>query len=158
MPAESDIEAGSYGEAVSGDRRTVMDTEKADSNSSASPEGVPRYRDRRPANIDINKDKEDELDDFQDNQLSPEMEEFDPDEHMRTMNESEENITPHYTWWFASTAIPLLAATIGPMANVTSIAALVSPWRDELLTDGDNAFDPRYGSGVPDPKWYNHCK
>ncbi|KAK5175815.1 Potassium channel [Saxophila tyrrhenica] len=33
------------------------------------------------------------------------------------------------SWWFASTAIPLLAATIGPLANVLSIAALVTPWR-----------------------------
>ncbi|KAF2768260.1 hypothetical protein EJ03DRAFT_383454 [Teratosphaeria nubilosa] len=32
-------------------------------------------------------------------------------------------------WWFASTAIPLLAATIGPLANVMSIAALVTYWR-----------------------------
>jgi potassium channel subfamily K len=32
-------------------------------------------------------------------------------------------------WWFASTAIPLLAATLGPLANVLSIAALVTPWR-----------------------------
>ncbi|KAM3424009.1 hypothetical protein BST61_g1401 [Cercospora zeina] len=33
------------------------------------------------------------------------------------------------TWWFASTAIPLLAATLGPLANVLSIAALVTYWR-----------------------------
>jgi potassium channel subfamily K, other eukaryote len=32
-------------------------------------------------------------------------------------------------WWFASTAVPLLAATIGPLANVLSIAALVTYWR-----------------------------
>lgn len=32
-------------------------------------------------------------------------------------------------WWFASTAIPLLAATLGPLANVLSIAALVTEWR-----------------------------
>lgn len=32
-------------------------------------------------------------------------------------------------WWFASTAIPLLAATLGPLANVLSIAALVTSWR-----------------------------
>lgn len=38
-------------------------------------------------------------------------------------------------WWFASTAIPLLAATLGPLANVLSIAALVTPWRACLITD-----------------------
>jgi potassium channel subfamily K len=38
-------------------------------------------------------------------------------------------------WWFASTAIPLLAATLGPLANVLSIAALVTPWRSCLIID-----------------------
>lgn len=38
-------------------------------------------------------------------------------------------------WWFASTAIPLLAATIGPLANVLSIAALVTYWRMCLVPD-----------------------
>lgn len=32
-------------------------------------------------------------------------------------------------WWFASTAIPLIAATFGPMANGFSICALVYSWR-----------------------------
>lgn len=40
-------------------------------------------------------------------------------------------------WWFASTAIPLLAATLGPLANVLSIAALVTPWRSCLINDVD---------------------
>lgn len=39
------------------------------------------------------------------------------------------------TWWFASTAIPLLAATLGPLANVLSIAAIVTPWRACLIAD-----------------------
>jgi len=54
-------------------------------------------------------------------------------------------------WWFASTAIPLLAATIGPLANVMSIAALVTAWR--------NDYDPNF-PGIdddsipyPDPGW-----
>jgi hypothetical protein len=57
-------------------------------------------------------------------------------------------------WWFASTAIPLLAATIGPFANVLSIAALVSKWRVNLPNNGqlpegtDNA-----GVDIPDPRW-----
>ncbi|THX85042.1 voltage-gated potassium channel [Aureobasidium pullulans] len=45
-------------------------------------------------------------------------------------------------WWFAGTAIPLLAATIGPLANVLSIAALVTPWRMCLLDDVDAASCP----------------
>ncbi|KAG9518264.1 voltage-gated potassium channel, partial [Aureobasidium melanogenum] len=38
-------------------------------------------------------------------------------------------------WWFAGTAIPLLAATMGPLANVLSIAALVTSWRMCLVDD-----------------------
>ncbi|TIA09306.1 voltage-gated potassium channel [Aureobasidium pullulans] len=45
-------------------------------------------------------------------------------------------------WWFAGTAIPLLAATIGPLANVLSIAALVTPWRMCLLDGVDAASCP----------------
>ncbi|KAK4889676.1 Potassium channel [Elasticomyces elasticus] len=43
---------------------------------------------------------------------------------LREWDEGEEE-----SWWFASTAIPLLAATIGPLANVLSIAALVTYWQ-----------------------------
>lgn len=58
-------------------------------------------------------------------------------------------------WWFASTAIPLLAATIGPLANVLSIAALVSTWRVALPNGGvlpEGADDN--GTSIPDPRWY----
>lgn len=54
-------------------------------------------------------------------------------------------------WWFASTAIPLVAATTGPLANVMSIAALITPWRA--------TYDPEYigqdstAKGYPDPRW-----
>lgn len=54
-------------------------------------------------------------------------------------------------WWFASTAIPLIAATTGPLANVTSIAALITPWRAN--------YDPKFfgqdshSTGYPDPRW-----
>jgi potassium channel subfamily K len=57
-------------------------------------------------------------------------------------------------WWFASTAIPLLAATIGPLANVLSIAALVTKWRDDLLNNGQlPEGSDENGVGVPDPTW-----
>ncbi|GAB7359030.1 hypothetical protein MBLNU230_g5102t1 [Neophaeotheca triangularis] len=42
-------------------------------------------------------------------------------------------------WWFASTGIPLLAATLGPLANVLSIAALVTPWRMCVVQGDGNA-------------------
>ncbi|OQO07253.1 hypothetical protein B0A48_07823 [Cryoendolithus antarcticus] len=44
-------------------------------------------------------------------------------------------------WWFASTAIPLLAATLGPLANVFSIAALVTYWRQCDVAGVDNEYD-----------------
>lgn len=55
-------------------------------------------------------------------------------------------------WWFASTGIPLLAATLGPLANVSSIAALVTPWRQRNIINGEVLSD---FEGVPfgDPRW-----
>jgi len=58
-------------------------------------------------------------------------------------------------WWFASTAIPLIAATFAPMANLISIAALVVPWRN-LLTESKQADPLTYQStsvGYSDPDW-----
>ena len=66
--------------------------------------------------------------------------------HMRPDDDGEPQ-----DWWFCSTAIPLLAATIGPLANVMSIAALVTSWR--------NNYNPAYpnvdaqSTGFPDPRW-----
>ena len=65
---------------------------------------------------------------------------------MRSDDDDEEQ-----DWWFASTAIPLIAATTGPLANVMSIAALVTSWR--------NNYDPASpgvdadSRGFKDPKW-----
>jgi potassium channel subfamily K len=70
-------------------------------------------------------------------------------------------------WWFASTAIPLLAATLGPMANVLSIAALATSWRACIVKgieanaalqcdwSGDrNSLGPELdGRPFPDPTW-----
>lgn len=70
-------------------------------------------------------------------------------------------------WWFASTAIPLLAATLGPLANVLSIAALATPWRSCLVKNveshaasqcdwnGDrNSLGPELdGRPFSDPTW-----
>ena len=54
-------------------------------------------------------------------------------------------------WWFASTAIPLLAATTGPLANVMSIAALVTYWRNNF--DPNHPGEDMYSRGFPDPHW-----
>lgn len=82
--------------------------------------------------------------------------------HLREWDDNDES-----DWWFAGTAIPLLAATIGPLANVLSIAALVTPWRmclvanvpasdaAECLWSGDNdALGPELqGQTFTDPRW-----
>ena len=54
-------------------------------------------------------------------------------------------------WWFASTAIPLLAATTGPLANVMSIAALITSWRCGY----DSAYPGQdaHCIGFQDPHW-----
>lgn len=57
-------------------------------------------------------------------------------------------------WWFASTAIPLLAATLGPFANVLSIGALVTPWAMNLLdpVTGERVSELQ-GFVFADPGW-----
>lgn len=54
-------------------------------------------------------------------------------------------------WWFASTAIPLLAATTGPLANVMSIAALITKWRANY--DPDFPGIDSHSVGYADPRW-----
>lgn len=54
-------------------------------------------------------------------------------------------------WWFASTAIPLLAATTGPLANVMSIAALITKWRANY--DPDFPGVDTHSIGYADPHW-----
>jgi len=56
-------------------------------------------------------------------------------------------------WWFASIAIPLLSATIGPLANVLSIAALVSYWREDLDDGMGGVTTQLNGVPIKDPKW-----
>lgn len=56
------------------------------------------------------------------------------------------------SWWFASTAIPLIAATFAPMANLISIAALVVPWRNHVVEDDPLTYQST-SVGYPDPSW-----
>lgn len=57
-------------------------------------------------------------------------------------------------WWFASIGVPLLAATIGPFANVLSIAALVSYWREDLSDgSGSTPLSQLFGNSIKDPHW-----
>lgn len=52
-------------------------------------------------------------------------------------------------WWFLSTAFPMIAGTLGPVASAFSICSLVAPWRQSLIPGGniEDAVD------VPDPSW-----
>ncbi|KAK1827616.1 voltage-gated potassium channel [Podospora conica] len=60
-------------------------------------------------------------------------------------------------WWAASTVIPLVAATIGPLSNTLAIAALASPWRMTLPNGGIPSNSGRgsedEGVGIADPPW-----
>ncbi|KAF1997791.1 voltage-gated potassium channel [Amniculicola lignicola CBS 123094] len=58
-------------------------------------------------------------------------------------------------WWFASMAIPILAATLGPLANVLSIGALVTFWRLDLRdpTDPNNTVAQLVATPIRDPRW-----
>lgn len=53
-------------------------------------------------------------------------------------------------WWFASSAFPLIAGTLGPVANAFSICALVRPWRQEF-PPGSDLDEAQF---IPDPVWY----
>ncbi|KAK4190973.1 outward-rectifier potassium channel TOK1 [Podospora australis] len=63
-----------------------------------------------------------------------------------------ENDEPHLDpsrWWFASSAFPMIAGTLGPVASAFSICALVRPWRQYYPagSDVDNA------AFIKDPIW-----
>lgn len=52
-------------------------------------------------------------------------------------------------WWFASSAIPLIAGTLGPVASAFSICALARPWR-QYLEPGEDITTATF---VTDPRW-----
>ncbi|KAF4340842.1 TOK1-voltage-gated outward-rectifying K+ channel [Fusarium beomiforme] len=52
-------------------------------------------------------------------------------------------------WWFASSAFPMIAGTLGPVASAFSILALVRPWRQRYFS-GDPLKDAVF---FADPIW-----
>ncbi|CAH0048373.1 unnamed protein product [Clonostachys solani] len=60
----------------------------------------------------------------------------------------EAHLTPS-RWWFASSAFPMIAGTLGPVASAFSICALVVPWR-QRLAPGQNITTASY---IHDPPW-----
>lgn len=57
------------------------------------------------------------------------------------------------SWWIASTAIPLVAAAAGPLANVMSIVALVMPWRSRIVSKDTGPAGNWVQEGYDDPHW-----
>lgn len=53
-------------------------------------------------------------------------------------------------WWFASSAFPMIAATLGPVASAFSICALGSKWRLHI-TPGKSIDQATF---IDDPAWY----
>ncbi|CAH0015087.1 unnamed protein product [Clonostachys rhizophaga] len=52
-------------------------------------------------------------------------------------------------WWFASSAFPMIAGTLGPVASAFSICALVVPWRQHLAPREDISK----ATYINDPPW-----
>ncbi|KAK0739121.1 hypothetical protein B0T21DRAFT_435635 [Apiosordaria backusii] len=52
-------------------------------------------------------------------------------------------------WWFASSAFPMIAGTLGPVASAFSICALSRPWRQSYLPGSD----PDAAPFIKDPTW-----
>jgi len=53
------------------------------------------------------------------------------------------------SWWFAGKGIPLIAATLGPLANLTSLCAIICTWEQiGLDTNMGRAV------GIKDPAWF----
>lgn len=52
-------------------------------------------------------------------------------------------------WWFASSAFPMIAGTLGPVASAFSICALVRPWRQQFPPGSDIDKAPF----IADPIW-----
>lgn len=54
----------------------------------------------------------------------------------RGIHNDEAHLDPS-RWWFASSAFPMIAGTLGPVASAFSICALVRPWRQHFPPGSD---------------------
>lgn len=52
-------------------------------------------------------------------------------------------------YWFASSAFPMIAATLGPVASAFSVCALVRPWR-QIFPLGSDLDKAQF---IDDPIW-----
>ncbi|KAF3182676.1 Potassium channel [Orbilia oligospora] len=70
-------------------------------------------------------------------------------QEMERKGEEDEQLPGMY--FFLSTAFPLISATLGPIANVTSICALAVPWRVYIPPNSSSPPDNSYK--ISDPAW-----
>ncbi|KAF4452702.1 hypothetical protein F53441_4509 [Fusarium austroafricanum] len=68
--------------------------------------------------------------------------------HDRRIANDDAHLAPN-RWWFASSAFPMIAGTLGPVASAFSICALVRPWRQQL-SPGKH---PKEAVFIVDPVW-----
>ncbi|KAK3295131.1 uncharacterized protein B0H64DRAFT_302618, partial [Chaetomium fimeti] len=78
------------------------------------------------------------------NEYSDEIQEYVP----KQVSKERDHLNPS-RWWFASSAFPMIAGTLGPVASAFSICALVKPWRQSFPPGTDIALAPY----IRDPSW-----
>ncbi|KAH9434295.1 hypothetical protein MCOR27_001281 [Pyricularia oryzae] len=69
-------------------------------------------------------------------------------EVLQPIHETQAHLDPT-RWWFASSAFPMMAGTLGPVASAFSICALVRPWRQHMppgtnISQAEFVQDPTY--------------
>lgn len=83
-------------------------------------------------------------------ELEPQLDgQDDSDREEELEHENEQDLNDPSRWWFASTGVPLIACTIGPLANAFSLLALVEYWR-VYIPPGQAEQD---GIFMKDPGW-----
>ncbi|KAK6344372.1 Potassium channel [Orbilia brochopaga] len=77
----------------------------------------------------------------------------DDEEALRDVTEVQAELEVHLPgWsWLFGTVFPLMSATLGPVANVMSICALVQPWR--VYIPNKPGASAEHGDKIPDPAW-----
>lgn len=78
--------------------------------------------------------------------------EFDKHEHDQEQEEAKALYQPS-RWWFASTACPLLAGTLGPVASGFNICSIAYDWREYIPPGGSEAIGMQTNNTLKDPPW-----
>lgn len=81
-----------------------------------------------------------------DNHLPPQKEGQEPEP--KGIHNDEAHLDPS-RYWFASSAFPMIASTLGPVANAFSVCALVRPWR-QFFPPGSDIDKAQF---ISDPVW-----